>query len=305
MLNSLIRLCLKLPFLRVVLDRLNIRGLANTWLRRFPVTRVLPDSRIRYRMRSVDSVLVSREIFAQRAYQGRLPLDGIASFADLGSNCGFFTCFLMGVLRRKDLFGLTIDANPRMVEETNWHIRVNGFKNVRAMWGVVGAERKANTDAFFLHPDDAGSSRFAKSPSGHITRDRWQRIEVPSLSLDTAWRSHFDDLPCDLLKIDIEGSEASLIENEAEFLRSVGILVIEIHHWLVDMASLERNLNVLSFSLVEVLSAGDNADVRLYRNQERKRILTRFEPVRSWEVLSIQSKCELSRRSIARSSATQ
>ena len=108
----------------------------------------------------------------------------------------------------------------------------NGFENVRVMWGVVGAETTAKTDAFFLHPDDAGSSRFPKSPSAHITRNRWQRIEVPSLSLDTAWRSHFDDLPCDLLKIDIEGSEASFVEKEANFLRSVRMLVVEIHHWL-------------------------------------------------------------------------
>jgi FkbM family methyltransferase len=271
MLNSLIRLCLKLPFLRVVLDRLNIRGLANIWLRRFPVTRVLPDSRIHYRIRSVDSVLVSREIFAQRAYQGLLPLNGIASFADLGSNCGFFTCFLMGVLRRKDLFGLTIDANPRMVEETNWHIRVNGFKNVRAMWGVVGGETNGKTDAFFLHPDDAGSSRFAKSPPGNITRNRWQRIEVPSLSLDTAWRSHFDDLPCDLLKIDIEGSEASFVDKEANFLRSVEMLVVEIHHWLVDAHCLERTLEALGFRRAKVLATQNETDVRLYLNRTRAR----------------------------------
>ena len=155
----------------------------------------------------------------------------------------------------------------------------NGFENVRVMWGVVGAETTAKTDAFFLHPDDAGSSRFPKSPSAHITRNRWQRIEVPSLSLDTAWRSHFDDLPCDLLKIDIEGSEASFVEKEANFLRSVRMLVVEIHHWLVDAHYLERTLEAFGFRRAKILARETEADVRLYLNRIRARSSLDHDPI--------------------------
>lgn len=227
----------------------------------------MPSSNIRYRMRSLDSLLVAREIFAEGAYQGILPLENITHFADVGCNCGFFTCFLMDALGRKDLFALMLDANPRMVKEANWHIEANGFANVYAVWGVAGAP--GGTSLFYLHPDDAGSSHFAELPAGHVTRNQWRRIEAPSLSLETEWRSQFGDQPCDLLKVDIEGSEALFVENEAKFLASVGMVVIEVHHWLVDLAKLERDLDRLSFSLVKVLSTDDKTDVRFYRHQNR------------------------------------
>jgi FkbM family methyltransferase len=280
MLNTLLRLGLKYSFLRVVLDRLRIREFANWWLRRFPLRRSLAESGVEYRMSSLDSLLVAREIFTEGAYRRILLPEGITTFADLGCNCGYFTCFLMSEFGRECLSGLLIDANPRMVAEANWHIRANEFENVSTVWGVVGADAGKEPIEFFLHPDDAGSSQFCTSPAGHVTRDRWQRIEVPSLSFQTEWRARFGDSPCDLLKIDIEGSEASFIENEPEFLRSVGTLVVEIHHWLVDMAKIERDLAALSFGLVEVLAAGDNADVRLYLNRDRQQTAAQVESTR-------------------------
>ena len=78
---------------------------------------------------------------------------------------------------------------------------------------------------------------------------------------------HWDRI--DLLKIDIEGSEASFVEKEANFLRSVGMLVVEMHHWLVDAHCLERTLEGLGFRRAKVLATDNDADVRLYLNRAR------------------------------------
>lgn len=267
MLDRLIELCLKSRFLRVILDRLNARALANGWLRRCPQQRILADSGIKYRMRSIDSLLVAREIFRESAYRGLLPLDNISYFADVGCNCGFFTCFLMDALGRRDPFALLLDANPRMVEETNWHIAINDFRNARAVWGIAGGKAKLGSEGFYLHTDDAVSSRFAKSPPSMITRGRWRRIEAPSISLANEWRRHFGEATCDLLKIDIEGSESEFVANESDLIRSTRLVLIEVHHWLVNLTSIEKRITSMGFELSKIFSTNPEADVRLYKNK--------------------------------------
>lgn len=265
MLKKIIALCLRFRTLRVAAQWLQLRPLANSYLRVFPLARVFGRSQTRYRIRSIGALHVASEIFTSGEYAGILPLDDLVSFADLGCNCGFFTCFLADALGHKNLSGLMIDANPEMVREAKWHAEVNGLENVRATWGIVGPEAGAATSEFFLHPDAAGSSRFPKSPEDRVTQNQWQRIEAPVLSLAAEWEKCFGDLPCDLLKIDIEGSEESLLEREADFVRGARLLIIEIHWWLIDKVALETSLGALSFQLEKVLSSTHDADVRLYR----------------------------------------
>lgn len=264
MLKRVMELCLRFRFLRVVLDALKIRSLLNAWLHRFPRFRHLHSPSLQTRMRSVDSLLVDREIFEQREYEGILPLIGVETFADLGCNCGFFTCYLAHSLNRKDVAGLLIDGNPEMVREAQWHVQRNQLANVRTAWGIVGADLEAKSEAFYLHPDAAGSSRFPKSPEGRVTHDQWTRIDAPVLSLAVEWRKHFGERSCDLLKIDIEGSEQAFLTREAQFVSSAKLLVIEVHHWLVDEAALERQLENIKFRVGKVLSSSAEADVRLY-----------------------------------------
>lgn len=267
MLKEIVALCLRFRVLRVVADRLRLRKLANRWLRAFPRESILPRTNVRYRMRSVDALHVANEIFVSGEYDGLLPIENVASFADLGCNCGFFTCFLADALARNDLFGLMIDANPEMVREATWHAKVNGLKNIRAAWGLVGTETGVVKGEFYLHPDAAGSSRFPQSPADRVTQNQWQRIEAPALSLAAEWEKNFANLPCDLLKIDIEGSEESLLKREADFIAKARLVIIERHWWLVDKEALDESLRALSFRLERVLSNSHDADVRLYRKQ--------------------------------------
>jgi FkbM family methyltransferase len=264
MLNSLIDLALKFRGLRVVLAHLKMRTLANLALGKFPRVRTLHGVQIRYRMRTLDSVLVAKELFVDGAYDGIFPLDDIGSFADVGCNCGFFTCFLCNALGRKDLIGLMVDANPEMVRESEWHVETNGLRRVEVVWGVMGAKSSVATEAFYLHPDAAASSRFPQSPEDRVTRNQWRRIEAPVLSLASEWRSRFGEKRCDLLKVDIEGSEESLLDVDANFISAVHYLILEVHSWLVNQAALEEALRKLSFRFVKTLSRRKDTEVRFY-----------------------------------------
>lgn len=153
-----------------------------------------------------------------------------------------------------------------MAEEAKWHISANGFTNVHAEWGLVGGKPDEPISTFYLHSDDAGSSQFPHSPESHVTRTKWQPIETPTLSLGAEWRKRFGKMPCDLLKIDVEGSEGALLHDEVDFLDNVRRIVIEVHHWLVDVAALERLLREKGFELETKTPSGD-ADVRIYRNR--------------------------------------
>jgi len=269
MLNALISFGLRLRWLRIAVERLHLRELSNGWLRRFPLVRSLSETGIIYRISSLNSLGVAHDIFYQGAYDQIRPLlPGVRTFADIGCNSGFFTCFLVNATRNS-IRGLLVDANPEMVHEAKWHLNINRLSQMRVTHGVVGGDPEATEEVFYLHPDTACSSCYPSSPDGIVTRAGWQPIHVRVLSLTTQWQEYFGDTRCDLLKIDIEGSEANFIKREANFVASVRFVLLEIHHWLVDANVIENQLAALGFELRNLMRSFYNTDVRLYVNCQR------------------------------------
>jgi FkbM family methyltransferase len=271
MLNRLINFGLRLRWLRIAVERLQFRKLVDVWLRHFPLVRSLPETGITYRMRSLNSLGVAHDIFYQGAYDSIRPLlRDVRTIADIGSNSGFFTCFLANAAGNSAIRGLLVDANPEMVREAKWHMDKNGLSQMRAVQGLVGANPDAANEVFYVHSDAACSSCYPSSPDGIVTLTGWRPIQVPVLSLGNEWSKYFGDTPCDLLKVDIEGSEADFIQREADFVTSVRFLLLEIHHWLVDASLIENQLATLGFKLRNSLPSLHNTDVRLYINGQSK-----------------------------------
>ena len=79
----------------------------------------------------------------------------------------------------QQLRGLCIDANPQMVRDTTWQLQANGLGQVHAVWGLVGAAGAGAKSAFYVNPDAAGSSQFDRTPTGHLSTQGLERIEVP------------------------------------------------------------------------------------------------------------------------------
>ena len=97
------------------------------------------------------------------------------------------------------------------------------------MWGRLPGECEK---PFFLYPSHLGSSRFPREEPGRPPKGPWRRIRVPTISLvELCSEARFPD-GIDLLKIDIEGSEADLLRHDAAVLPRVRAAVVEIHRWL-------------------------------------------------------------------------
>jgi hypothetical protein len=106
----------------------------------------------RYRVRYAESLLMADEIFKRQVYRDPFDARSVKTFVDLGSNVGYFSCYAMDRIGARDAVGLAVDANPKMAEETKFHIDSNSWANVQGLWSVVGFPTEVKDAPFFLNP---------------------------------------------------------------------------------------------------------------------------------------------------------
>lgn len=250
--------------LRKTVKFFRLHLLANWWLHCFPVVKSLPASGIRYRARRVESLGLSVEMFDKSELYSISDLPGdIRSFADLGCNVGYFTCWLCDRMNSRQMQGLMVDANAEAVEDAKWHVKANNLANVHVLHGLLGAENRGGTAGFFLHVSNVCST--AAPPGAALTKaNTWKRVQVPCVNLDENWQSSFGEMPCDLLKVDIEGSEMDFFHNEPLFLQRTKAILIEWHKWRVTLAEVEAFLSEQGFVLKKILHEGDGLGTALF-----------------------------------------
>jgi FkbM family methyltransferase len=250
------KLTLKLSrstIVRKTVKFLRLHLLANWWLHHFPVVKTLPGSGICYRARRVESLGLSVEMLDEGTlYPTSNMLDGIRTFADLGCNVGYFTCWLCHQLKSTQLKGLMVDAHADAIEDARWHVATNNLRNVHVLHGLVGTRGKGGQASFFVHASSVVSTATPPDISSSEA-NTWTQIQVPCISIEENWRKHFSDEPCDLLKIDIEGSEMDFFRNETSFLQRVQTILIEWHKWRVSLGEIEKFLSEQGFSLKLIL----------------------------------------------------
>jgi len=183
--------------LRKTVKYFRLHLLANWWLHRFPVVKTLPGSGIRYRARRVESLGLSVEMFDKGTlYSAANTLDGIRTFADLGCNVGYFTCWLCHQLKSTQLKGLIVDANADAVEDARWHVATNNLRNVQVLRGLVGTRGSGGQASFFVHASNVVST--ATPPDVSLSEaNTWTQIQVPCISVEENWSKHFGDEPFD------------------------------------------------------------------------------------------------------------
>lgn len=238
---------------RTVIKLLRLHLLGNWWLRHFPVVRTLPGSGIRYRARRVDSLALASEMFGSNTIYSASDLpDNIRTFADLGCNVGYFTCWLCDQFKTRQVKGLMVDANSDAVEDARWQVAANHLSDVHVLHGLVGTAGKNGQATFYLHAANVCSTAV---PSDAALRQpfTWTQIQVPCLSVEENWRNLIGDAPCDLLKVDIEGSEMDFFRAEPAFLKRVRTIVVEWHKWQVSLADMEKCLDGQRFILKSVV----------------------------------------------------
>jgi FkbM family methyltransferase len=259
----------QLPGFHLLVRWLKVRQLAACFLRGFPITKTLPGSGVRYRHRYLETFFLADEFFTRNAYSRAIDSKNTRTFADLGCNAGLFAALLAHETGRSDLQGLMVDANLKMVEETRWLLSANKLGDIVPLHGLVGATGTGEEAEFYLLPSNLGSSQYPVYEPGKPVKGEWKRTTVPRIDLEATWRKHFGDLRCHLLKVDIEGSEGTLLKTETEFLCRVDLLVLEWHKWIVSRASIEESLRRQGFALAEVLEESETTGIACYNRATR------------------------------------
>jgi len=145
-----------------------------------------------------------------------------------------------------------VDANFDAVKDARWHVEANHLKNIKVLEGIVGADGKSEKASFYVHTSNVCSTT---APADGTPRDSntWTQIQAPCVKVEENWLKFFGDIPCELLKIDIEGSEMDFFRNEPAFLNRVQTILIEWHKWRVSLKELETYLGSKGFSLKSIL----------------------------------------------------
>jgi FkbM family methyltransferase len=170
---------------------------------------------------------------------------------------GYFSCWLAHLAKGRPLRGLMLDANPQAVEEAAWHAQANGWSDVQAINGILGEGEPGQSTEFYLYESNIWSTSQLPDVEAMGLKGKWQKIEVPCLRLEDEWRRRFDDARCDLLKVDIEGSELNFLQTESKFLERVSVVLIEWHKWRVDLKDIQSLLESAGFRFVKTLEEND------------------------------------------------
>jgi FkbM family methyltransferase len=251
-------------FVRQTGKFLRLHHLANAWLRCFPVQKVLPGSGVRYRASRIESIALSVEMFDQSELYSLADLpENIETYADLGCNVGYFTCWLTHKLGGKKIKGIMVDANPEAVKEARWHAEANQLKDVHAVHGLAGLGNGTATTDFYLHTSNICST--SSPPEGALKEaNTWKQVQVPCVNLEELWQRYFQGAPCDLLKMDIEGSELDFLKNEPAFVKRARAILVEWHKWRVTLPELEAFLTEQGFRLKKITSEDANFGTALF-----------------------------------------
>lgn len=252
--------------LRQAVRRLRLHRLGNAWLRRFPRVRQLPGSGVIYRATRLESIPLAHEMFEKgNLYDASLLPAGFATFADLGCNVGYFTCWLAHLARGRALKGLMFDANPQAVEEARWHAQANHLADVFAVHGILGEASPGGTVDFYLYESNICSTSQLPDLEKMGLKGQWTKIAVPCVSLAAEWNRRFGDTRCHLLKIDIEGSEMSFLKAEASVLRLTDSVLIEWHKWRVSLEEVRALLAARGFAYVKTVEENENMGTAFFR----------------------------------------
>ena len=242
---------------------LKLVELASKMLSMRPLRRTLPGG-TRYRVRYGESLLMADEIFRREVYGDPFAGRDVRTFVDLGSNVGYFTCYAMDRIGRRDAIGLSVDANPKMAAETAFHIEHNGWSRVKGLWSVVGFPAEVEQAPFFLNPSNISGSATVLNPN-IPPKGKQEEISVPTVDLNRAWREHAGDAPVDVLKVDVEGFEVKVLNTLPELLQRTNSVVLEWHKWITPRDPVDELLARAGLTFEKVVTEDPHCGVAFYR----------------------------------------
>ncbi|SDU03699.1 methyltransferase, FkbM family [Verrucomicrobium sp. GAS474] len=231
---------------------LSLRAVVDALLGATARERRSPRRGLRYRISDWNGWLAHEEWKAGAKLQRLAGETEIETLVDLGANAGFFSLAVLDTLAPRLSHALLVEANRALIPRLERLVEANSLNQVRVVWGAVGTGLPAGSPvAFAVEPAHLGSHLEAVA-SSTVGAAPERRIEVPAVSALEAWTALAGDRAIDLLKIDIEGAEYTLLKTENTLLRQARRILIEWHHAVAPRAEGEKVLAAEGFELREL-----------------------------------------------------
>ncbi len=207
---------------------------------------------------------------------------------DVGANVGYYTLIaasLVGPEGRVYAF----EPDPRSFSLLERNVRLNGFSNVVLERKAVADQ--AGTLRLYLAPENKGDHRIY-APSDE-QRD-W--IEVEAITLDDYFGERAAEV--DLVKIDTQGAELSILRGMSRILESSERLVLAMEYWPHGL----RDFGEEPGELLDLLTAQDfrffdlaGFLVRPLEEVGQAELLARFPPGNRWftDLFLVKGRAEM------------
>jgi len=153
-------------------------------------------------------------------------LKGVSVFVDVGASLGQYSFFANTILKYGRIYCIEADS-----------VRVRRLRELAAEWEklstnkitvIHAAAAEMDGKITFFRTDANVSGGIFIHDSGSPSSSRWTKCEVDSISLDSLCK----DVQPDLIKIDVEGSEYSVLRGAREILaRGKCRFFVEVHPW--------------------------------------------------------------------------
>lgn len=146
------------PVVHEAVRRFRVQQIVETVLAKVPLRRKLRATGCEYRVRFLESLLMADEIFSREVYRTAFEGRDVRSFVDIGANVGYFTLYAAEYTGRRDLVGLSVDANDECCSEVHWHVERNRLDKTRVLSGVAGFPSDVTSTTFYVNPSNVASS---------------------------------------------------------------------------------------------------------------------------------------------------
>lgn len=237
-------------------DAFRVRQILTWLLARSPVRVRSGNAKIRIRCWS--DLLAYAEIFRVGIYDPVFDGHAVNTYCDLGCQSGF------ALLRLAQRSGnpkkaVLIDGNPRAIERCQGNVRAAALQGVHVVHGAVGCNSHAaeQTVRFTLRPNELECALETAKKVDIATVS----VDVPVVDIEKLWLERVGDVPCDLLKIDVEGAEMGVLRHDVDFLSRVQRCVLEWHDPPATRSSVIDLLVERGFVEVTPLCEGEKSGV--------------------------------------------
>jgi len=171
----------------------------------------------------------------------------INSFVDAGANIGMASLFFL--LNTTNIeSALLVEANPKLIDRLTTNIKIFEDKQIIIENKLING--KSNQELqFYISPTHRGSHIIRTAESQKTTSEA-KVVTVKSVSLSDLLDKHALE-KVDLLKMDIEGAEFDILENDIDVFKRFKYLCMELHGSVDERNLFRDKIRTIGFKTYE------------------------------------------------------